>query len=183
MRVAQRAAIVPFPVRNCRHSPHWTSSPSTAMPGDREVCDSGVLKLLMENHTFKPIGKAADLSCAVSGFDALQQAENSLVGIVNHGGGACTSFTWPAPFLAFAQRASTALLALALRCSGVSLAALAGPPFLPPFRPRATAAGFFFMAIFALYVSGHEFSRFYRSAASTVRVGSAPDQVMSAVGP
>jgi hypothetical protein len=35
------------------------------------------------------------------------------------------------------------MLALALRSSGVILAALAGPPFLPPFRPSATAAEFF----------------------------------------
>jgi len=39
------------------------------------------------------------------------------------------------------------------------LAALAGPPFLPPIRPRATAAGFFFFmvtAMIALYVSGQD---------------------------
>ncbi len=32
---------------------------------------------------------------------------------------------------------------MAFRCSAVSLAALANPPFLPPSFPRATAAGFF----------------------------------------
>lgn len=37
--------------------------------------------------------------------------------------------------LGLAQRASTALRALALRSSFVILAALAGPPFLPPFLP------------------------------------------------
>src|ERR1035438_5277518 len=45
--------------------------------------------------------------------------------------------------LAFAQRARTAFLALSLRCSGVIFAARAGPPFLPPLRPNATAYGFF----------------------------------------
>jgi hypothetical protein len=45
--------------------------------------------------------------------------------------------------LALAHRAKTAFRALSLRSSGVILAARAGPPFLPPFRPRATAAGFF----------------------------------------
>ena len=43
----------------------------------------------------------------------------------------------------FAHRARAALLALSRSSSDVSLAARAGPPFLPPRRPRATAAGFF----------------------------------------
>jgi len=38
-----------------------------------------------------------------------------------------------------AHRACTAFLALSLRSSGVMAAALAGPPFFPPFLPRATA--------------------------------------------
>ena len=42
-----------------------------------------------------------------------------------------------------AQRAAAAFRAMALRCSGVSLAARALPPLRPPRRPRATAAGFF----------------------------------------
>ena len=41
--------------------------------------------------------------------------------------------------LAFFQRACTALRAISLRCSEVSLAARA----FPPFRPSDTAAGFF----------------------------------------
>lgn len=48
-------------------------------------------------------------------------------------------------FLALAQRASTALRALALRSAAVSFAARALPPFSPPRRPRATAAGFFLL--------------------------------------
>lgn len=36
-----------------------------------------------------------------------------------------------------------AFRALALRCSGVSLAALFLPPFEPPILPSATALGFF----------------------------------------
>jgi hypothetical protein len=36
------------------------------------------------------------------------------------------------------------LRAAALRCAGVIFAASAGPPFNPPSRPSATAAGFFF---------------------------------------
>jgi len=46
------------------------------------------------------------------------------------------------PHLAPFQRASAALRALWLRCRFVIFAALAGPPFLPPKRPKATAAGF-----------------------------------------
>jgi hypothetical protein len=42
------------------------------------------------------------------------------------------------------HRARAALRALALRCSAVSLAARAFPPFKPPNRPSATAAAFFF---------------------------------------
>jgi hypothetical protein len=42
------------------------------------------------------------------------------------------------------HRACAALRAAVLRCSGVMLAVLAGPPFNPPSRPSATAAGFFF---------------------------------------
>jgi hypothetical protein len=47
-----------------------------------------------------------------------------------------------------AQRAITAFLALSLRSSGVIAAALAGPPFLPPRRPKATAYGF--LRLFAM---------------------------------
>ena len=47
----------------------------------------------------------------------------------------------------FAHRACTALRAALLRSSAVMAAALAGPPFLPPLRPRATAAGFFFFVM------------------------------------
>lgn len=42
-----------------------------------------------------------------------------------------------------AQRAIAALRAICWRFLGESLAARAGPPFLPPKRPSATAAGFF----------------------------------------
>jgi hypothetical protein len=56
----------------------------------------------------------------------------------------------------FAHRAWTALRALSLRSSGVILAARAAPPFLPPFRPSATAAGFFRFAMPIVYVSGYE---------------------------
>jgi len=41
------------------------------------------------------------------------------------------------------QRASAAFLAIFLRLAGVRLSALALPPFNPPMRPSATAAGFF----------------------------------------
>lgn len=40
-------------------------------------------------------------------------------------------------FPRFAHRASTALRAISLRSAAESLAARAGPPFLPPRRPRA----------------------------------------------
>jgi hypothetical protein len=57
----------------------------------------------------------------------------------------------------------------------VSLAARAGPPFLPPFRPRATAARSFFFAVFTailiLYVSGYTVAAFVRNRlASQARV-------------
>lgn len=39
------------------------------------------------------------------------------------------------------HRAAAAFLAAAFRCNGVIPAALAFPPFAPPFRPSATAAG------------------------------------------
>lgn len=39
--------------------------------------------------------------------------------------------------------ALAALLAILARCREESFLALAGPPFRPPRRPRATAAGFF----------------------------------------
>ena len=42
-----------------------------------------------------------------------------------------------------AHRAAAAFFAISDRCSGVNFAARAFPPFLPPKRPRATAAGFF----------------------------------------
>jgi hypothetical protein len=49
--------------------------------------------------------------------------------------------------LCFAHLAVTAFLALSLRSSAVMLAALAGPPFKPPLRPKATAYGFFFLGV------------------------------------
>jgi hypothetical protein len=60
-------------------------------------------------------------------------------------------------FFTLAQRAFTAFLALSLRSSAVMLAALAGPPFKPPLRPRATAAAFFFcvVGIRKAYVTAH----------------------------
>lgn len=54
-----------------------------------------------------------------------------------------------------AHRATAAFLALAARSSGVMLAARAGPPFLPPLRPRATAAGFFRFAMAGLCQTAH----------------------------
>ncbi len=44
----------------------------------------------------------------------------------------------PFPFCFF-HLATTALRAISDRRSGLKAAALAGPPFLPPLRPRATA--------------------------------------------
>ena len=59
--------------------------------------------------------------------------------------------------LALAQRAITAFLAASLRSVAVIAAALAGPPTLPPRRPRATAIGFLrFFLIHQSYVSGRE---------------------------
>ena len=52
--------------------------------------------------------------------------------------------------------AVTALRAASLRSSAVIAAALAGPPFFPPLRPRATAAGFFRFAMQQIYMSAHE---------------------------
>jgi hypothetical protein len=45
--------------------------------------------------------------------------------------------------LGLPHRACAPFLAIALRCSGVRAAARAGPPALPPRRPRETAARFF----------------------------------------
>src|ERR1039458_2303022 len=58
----------------------------------------------------------------------------------------CRSFCW-AFSLALAHLASTALRAISLLSSGVSLAARILPPFDPPSFPRATALGFFFLDI------------------------------------
>lgn len=41
-------------------------------------------------------------------------------------------------------------MAISLRRSGERALARAGPPFLPPRRPRATAAGFFCLTMFLL---------------------------------
>ncbi len=43
----------------------------------------------------------------------------------------------------FSQRATAAFLAASDRFSAVIFAARAGPPFFPPLRPSATAAGSF----------------------------------------
>src|SRR5579864_4937675 len=62
--------------------------------------------------------------------------------------------------LALAHRVVTALRALSLRSSGVSLAARAGPPLRPPLRPNATACRFFLLlAMTLLYVSGQEHAK------------------------
>jgi hypothetical protein len=61
-------------------------------------------------------------------------------------------------FLFGDHRACAALRALDLRCAGVSLFARALPPFNPPSRPSATAAGFFFdFALSVMPVAWHEF--------------------------
>ena len=52
-------------------------------------------------------------------------------------------------FFCFFHLAMTALRAISFRRSGLKAAALAGPPFLPPFRPRATAWGFFLAMLLA----------------------------------
>ena len=49
-----------------------------------------------------------------------------------------------------AQRAVTAFRAASERCAGVRFAAVAGPPLSPPFRPSATACGFFFLVGLAM---------------------------------
>ena len=45
-------------------------------------------------------------------------------------------------YLTFFHRAAAAFRAISARRFEVSFLALAGPPFFPPGRPRATAAGF-----------------------------------------
>src|SRR5207248_8614199 len=50
-------------------------------------------------------------------------------------------------FFCLAHLAMLALLAISLRCSGVSFLASALPPFKPPSLPSATAWGFFFFTI------------------------------------
>ena len=61
---------------------------------------------------------------------------------------------------AFAQRARTAFLAISERSSLLRPCHRARPPFSPPLRPSATAAGFFFFAITRkLYKSGLEKKR------------------------
>lgn len=49
---------------------------------------------------------------------------------------------WLKVHFVFPHRAFAALAAIAVRFFGVKAAALAAPPFRPPKRPRATAAGF-----------------------------------------
>jgi hypothetical protein len=46
-------------------------------------------------------------------------------------------------YFPLAQQVLAACWAIDLRCSAVSALALAFPPFSPPCRPNATAAGFF----------------------------------------
>lgn len=58
--------------------------------------------------------------------------------------------------LALAHRADTAFRAASLRSAFVIDAARALPPTNPPFRPRATAAGFFRFPMRRIYVSAHE---------------------------
>src|SRR2546422_11389379 len=53
------------------------------------------------------------------------------------------------------HRAMTALRAASLRSSGVIAAALAKPPFFPPLRPSATAAGFFLFVMPQIYLTAH----------------------------
>jgi hypothetical protein len=58
----------------------------------------------------------------------------------------CRSLCW-ALSLVLAHLTSTALRAISLLSSGVNLAARILPPFDPPSFPKATAFGFFFLAI------------------------------------
>ena len=65
-----------------------------------------------------------------------------------------------------AQRDIAALLAEAALSSDVIFAARAGPPFSPPFRPNATAAGFFRL-LGAVAPSVRSIIRFTRRRAAT----------------
>ncbi len=57
-------------------------------------------------------------------------------------------------FLSFAHLARAAFRALALLCSGVSLAARVFPPFEPPILPKATACGFFLCMACEVFMPG-----------------------------
>ena len=102
---------------------------------------------------------SAGLSVASIRFNRARRARSE--GLTADASGSVSLTGWPSLwllyFFALVQRAWTALRALALRCSGVSLAALAGPPFFPPLRPRAAAAGSFFIT--AMFIIIRERSR------------------------
>ena len=70
-------------------SPFYAGLDGTAMAASIELAGRfllSVLKLLVEDHTFKLLRKAAELSRAVRRFDALQQGEKRLVRMVHRRG-------------------------------------------------------------------------------------------------
>jgi hypothetical protein len=131
--------------------------------------------LFMKDYTFKLIGKLFYFSWIVRSFDTLQQGQKRTIGSTDGSGssfidqfvGFGTAHLCSLDYIVAALFAFRFVPSCLNRFPG-AFATLFGsefggsckPPFFPPIRPRATAAGFFcFTAMFLLYVSGHEFHK------------------------
>ena len=137
--------ILPFPNQNQKpeRSPSYAESPNPrlqAHPSMRKCLDKGASgRGVCPSRPFD--GAVAQPERAPGSYP--DDARSSRVGSTK-------LYRWPD--LTLAHLAWTALRALLLRCSGVMLAALAGPPFLPPFLPsfekysRSSGGTRFFLA-------------------------------------
>src|SRR5579883_991221 len=87
-------------------------------------------------HIIQDIG--VELRLQLNGFAVNRFQNRAVQRIAGH-----SSVLLPAVgYRCLPQRAAAAFWAISRRFFGVKLRALAAPPFLPPIRPSATAAGF-----------------------------------------
>src|ERR1039457_7083862 len=117
----------------------------------------GIRVLFVECDPLQLVREAADFAFVFGVLQALQADMKGLFGSTEAGVGRRRSRASPElPFPLLGSCAETGFLAFSLRFSGVSRAARAGPPFLPPLPAKPIAAGLLcFAAIRPLCARAH----------------------------
>src|ERR1022692_1397937 len=123
----------------------------------RRLPNFGIPVLFVEHDPLQLVREAADFAFVFGVLQALQADMKGLFGSTEAGVGRRRSRASPElPFPLLGSCAETGFLAFSLRFSGVSRAARAGPPFLPPLPAKPIAAGLLcFAAIRRLCARDH----------------------------